>query len=154
VTKKCKTDYIDKSSIKVLPCYFRLCNIKSKGKFFVYQSRKEIEPVFNKNGFYYCRKSGYCWEENGGKAFEMDAKTFLYKFQQYHLPWLSDYEYQLGENLLKLKIANRILSQEGMDVIIMNRWRRTYMKQMKINTFITRKRIKEFKKINEKRLTN
>ncbi len=47
-----------------------------KDEFHCVSDKKDIEPIFNKNGWYYNRTTGQCWIECDGKAKEWEPKEF------------------------------------------------------------------------------
>lgn len=47
------------------------------------QGFKQIEPVFNREGWYYDRHANYVWHEWSGTAWEGDVDQFKYELSQH-----------------------------------------------------------------------
>ena len=76
------------ADIKVLPCEVPEMFWKNPQGYF--GDLKEFQPVFHRDGFYYCRNTGQVWHEFAGRAFrERRVDDFVYRLKmENHRPLL------------------------------------------------------------------
>lgn len=61
---------------------------------------EQTKPVFNRDGWYYDRKTNNCWAEWNGTAWKMDKQQFLYELQQLNTPTLHPDEVKAIQTLI------------------------------------------------------
>jgi hypothetical protein len=72
---------------------------------------KEIEPVFNRDGWYYNRHTKHCWFECRGKAFLYErANDFKYRVDLFTFKSLSEREVYIYTEMLKLQPSRDIMT--------------------------------------------
>lgn len=62
---------------------------------------QKIEPTFNRNGYYYDRKTKLTWIEIDGEAFKYDTEMFLYEFKLANHKQLTQNERNAIKTLIK-----------------------------------------------------
>lgn len=70
---------------------------------------QQIEPVFNRNGWYYDRTTKESWYEFGGKAWASESGQFLYELALLNTPWLKDEEIESIKTLKLYGNCPRVL---------------------------------------------
>lgn len=70
---------------------------------------EQINPIFNRPGYYYKRKENICWFENSeGKAFKYNIEEFKYTISLYDVEKYNNKQY----NALKLIIEQKLATKE------------------------------------------
>jgi len=107
-------------SVKVLPLKksdIKIFRLFGAGEF---TNRKEISPVFNRDGYYYDRITKTAWVEILGRAFEYSPVQFMYELSMLSHKPLRDIEFQA----LKTLVINKKASKEMRDLyFIIREWR-------------------------------
>lgn len=82
---------------------------QSHPELFCGEDLKSIEPVFNRDGYYYDTKTKKCWFEVDGDAFEYDKSSFIFELKVQNHRYLTSNERNAINTLIKSKLASNKL---------------------------------------------
>jgi hypothetical protein len=77
---------------------------------------KPIEPVYNRNGYYYDTISNKCWFESDGDAFEMNKDQFIFELKiKNHKPLIHK-----EREAIKILISSKLASKNLKEILYMD----------------------------------
>lgn len=90
---------------------------QSRPELFCGDDLKSIEPVFNRNGYYFDTRTKQCWFEVDGDAFDMGSPgQFIFELKvQNHRPLTSK-----ERNAISVLISNKLASKKLKEILYMD----------------------------------